>query len=278
MISLVLVGALGRMGRAIEGAANEAEDVRIKARVDRPALHGSGGPEGGSAVYKATGVVTQAQADVRPVEELSALVAPGDVVIEFSSPEGCRHAARVCAERGVGLVSGTTGLGPEEEKALEQAARRVPVLRSSNFSLGVLALRRALAAALEALPKEWDIEIVERHHRLKADSPSGTALTLARQAAESRGLSIGAFRFGRQGSEGPRPVGEIGIHAVRGGSWTGDHEILLAGPGEWLEIRHVAQERSAFAHGVLAAARFLAGAGPGLYTLEDVLSAVRRAV
>jgi 4-hydroxy-tetrahydrodipicolinate reductase len=179
--------------------------------------------------------------------------------------------AGVCAERGASLVSGTTGLSREDEASLSQAAQKVAVLRAANFSLGVAALRRALEAALRALPAGWDIEIVERHHRQKADSPSGTALALADIALAARGLERGALRHGREGRVGVRPAEEIGMHAVRGGSWVGDHAVLLAGAGEWLELRHVAQDRTAFAYGALAAATFVADAAPGLYTLDHVL-------
>jgi 4-hydroxy-tetrahydrodipicolinate reductase len=193
-------------------------------------------------------------------------------VVEFSSPQGCREAARVCAARGAALVTGTTGLTAEGEMALRDAAKTVVVVQASNFSLGVAALRRALSAALSRLPG-WDIEIVERHHRGKADSPSGTALALANDAAAVRGLPAErALRYGRQGRLGPRSADEIGVHAVRGGTWIGDHAVLLAGEGEWLELRHVAQDRLAFAHGALAAARFAARRkAPGLYNIEDVL-------
>jgi 4-hydroxy-tetrahydrodipicolinate reductase len=154
---------------------------------------------------------------------------------------------------------------------MRAAAATVPVVRAANFSLGVAALRRALHAALEALPASFDVEIIERHHRLKRDSPSGTALRLARDVAAQRG-GPEAMRHGREGAVGPRPAGEIGVHAVRGGDLVGDHTVLLAGPGEWLELRHVAQDRRAFAEGALAAARFVARARPGLYTLEEVLA------
>jgi len=132
-----------------------------------------------------------------------------------------------------------------------------------------------LRSALERLPAGWDIEIVERHHRGKVDSPSGTALALAKEAMAMRGLSESSLRQGRSGRLGTRPANEIGVHAVRGGTWAGDHEVLLAGDGEWLELRHVAQDRGAFAHGAIAAARFAASAGPGLYNLEDVLKETR---
>jgi 4-hydroxy-tetrahydrodipicolinate reductase len=159
---------------------------------------------------------------------------------------------------------------------MRDAAARIAIVRSANFSLGIVALRRALAAALAALPEGWDIEIVERHHRGKQDAPSGTALLLGREAAKRRGYAEVALRTGRSGHTGTRPQAEIGIHSLRGGTWTGDHAVVLAGPGEWLELRHVAEDRAAFAHGVLAAARFVAAAPPGLYTLDEVSGAAAR--
>lgn len=254
--ALVLFGAAGRMGTAVERAALAAGDMRIKARIDATS---SGEP---------------ATATAHALDAYDS-VGPGDVVVDFSSPEGAIEACRLCAERGAALVSGTTGLSAAAEAQLDRLALQVPVLRASNFSLGVLALRRALAAALASLPPEWDIEIVERHHRRKVDAPSGTALTLARDVAAVRGLTDVALRHGREGRTGERPRDEIGMHALRGGSFVGDHEVVLAGEGEWLELRHVAQDRSAFAHGVLAAARFVAHAGPGRYHLEDLMTGGR---
>ena len=257
MIPLVLVGAAGRMGGAVEAAVAGASGFVIKARVDRAV----GSPAG------AAGWTADAAGALRA----------GDVAVEFSDPAACAALATLCAERGAGLVSGTTGLDPAQDQAVRAAALRVAVVRAANFSLGVAVLRRALRTALAALPPGWDVEIVERHHRLKADSPSGTALALAADAAACRGGEGGAPRVGRgQGRTGPRAAGEIGVHSVRGGTWVGDHTVLLAGEGEWLELRHVAQDRLAFAHGALAAARFVAGAAPGLYTLEDVLAAGSR--
>jgi 4-hydroxy-tetrahydrodipicolinate reductase len=255
VIALVLAGAAGRMGRAVEQAAAGAGDLAVRLRLDRADAAAAGGA-GWS--------------------DDPGAIRTGDVVVDFSAPGFLRRVAAACAERGAPLVTGTTGLGPEEERSLADAARRVAVLRAANFSLGVLALRRALASALESLPATWDIEIVERHHRQKADSPSGTALLLAREASERRGLPPEALRHGRQGRLGPRPAREIGLHAVRGGTWVGDHTVLLAGEGEWVELRHITQDRGAFAHGALAAARFVASAAPGLYTLEDVSRAKGR--
>ena len=258
MIRVVLVGAAGRMGRAIEAAAAAAGDVDVAARVDvRADLSNQGG------VWSA---------------EVSPVLARGDVVVEFSGPRGARDAAAACVARGAALVSGSTGLDAEDEEALRVASRKVAVFRASNFSVGVAALRIAVRAALAAVPTTWDVEIVERHHRLKKDSPSGTALALADDIREARSLPGSVLRHGRQGVAGPRPAAEVGVHAVRGGSLVGDHLVLLAGEGEWLELRHVAQDRAAFAHGALAAARFVTTAGPGWYTMEDMLRAPGRAV
>jgi 4-hydroxy-tetrahydrodipicolinate reductase len=269
MISLILLGAYGRMGKAVEEAAGTADDYVIKARIGR--RPDSSGPAGPAEVYSERPSEAGAGPDGdRSSRELIRIASSGDVVVDFSSPEGTRAAALACAETGTALVTGTTGLPPDVEACLSAASSRVPVLRAANFSLGVLALRRALAAALAVVPGDWDIEIVERHHRAKADSPSGTALALAREAAGQRGLNESAFRHGREGRVGPRPAAEIGLHAVRGGTWVGDHAVLLAGAGEWLELRHVAQDRAAFARGALAAARFVARARPGLYALDHL--------
>ena len=256
MIELVLLGAAGRMGRAIEDAVQASDGFTIRARIDRAANH-----QGLPGVWS---------------EDLGSQVVKGLVVIDFSVPEAARAAAALCAERGAALVSGTTGLAPGDEAAFQAAAARTAVLRASNFSLGLAILRRSLAAALAAAPAGWDVEIVERHHRRKVDSPSGTALTLADDVARARGLDRRAFRNGREGKVGVRPAAEIGLHAVRGGTWVGDHTVLLAGDGESVELRHVASDRGAFAHGALAAARFVSSATPGLYSLEDCLATAGR--
>lgn len=249
MIPLVLVGAGGRMGHAILDAARVTGGFEPVALVDR---EDPGAPAG-----------------VRWEESVTRAVRPGVVVIEFSAPDIAVETARACEAAGAPLVSGTTGLPAGAEDVFESAARRVAVVRAANFSPGLVALRRALDAVLAALP-DWDVEIVERHHRLKADSPSGTALALARQAATARGWDDRAFRHGRSGRPGPRTFEEIGLHAVRGGTLVGDHAVLFAGGGETVELRHVVQDRSAFAFGALRAAKFVAAAPAGLYTFDAV--------
>jgi 4-hydroxy-tetrahydrodipicolinate reductase len=255
MIPVILVGAAGRMGRAVRESLEGQSDLRLKACVD--------------------GLAGGAPSDATPWgKDVGAFLARGDVVVEFSSVDGARRSAEACADAGAALVSGTTGLAPADESVLAAAARRVAVLRAANFSLGVAALRRALKAALAVLPAAFDVEIVERHHRTKRDAPSGTALALARDAAALRGYTDEDFTYGRHGAVGARPQRQIGLHAVRGGGLVGDHAVVLAGEGEWLELRHVAQDRRAFAQGALWAVRFVAKAPPGLYNLDEVVAAV----
>ncbi|MFN8587084.1 MAG: 4-hydroxy-tetrahydrodipicolinate reductase [Candidatus Eisenbacteria bacterium] len=250
MTDLLLVGAAGRMGRAIAHAATEASGCRVAAGVDP---------------------IAAASGDTRYGQSLAAAYRKGMVVVDFSSPSGAVASAQFCAANGAPLVCGTTGLDADAEAQVRAAAAQVAVFRASNFSIGVAALRKLLATALAAVPASWDVEIVERHHRLKKDAPSGTALTLADDALAARGLTRDALRCGREGLVGERGSAEIGVHSVRGGTFVGDHQIVLAGSGESLEIRHVAEDRAAFAHGAVAAARFVAHAAPGVYGMADLI-------
>jgi len=172
------------------------------------------------------------------------------------------------------------------EKARDALDRLPPPAGGSDWAQAVKAANDVLARSqrprrdviLLSDGQRYGLPRFERHHRRKADSPSGTALALVADVAARRGTEGAVPLFGRgQGRTGPRPAGEIGMHSVRGGTWVGEHTVLLAGEGEWLELRHVAQDRQAFAHGALAAARFVAAAGPGFYGLEDVLAAGNRA-
>jgi 4-hydroxy-tetrahydrodipicolinate reductase len=207
---------------------------------------------------------------VSVVDGLSAIEhARADVVIEFSAPSATLALAPIAARYGTALVSGTTGLGDDARAALALAAERIPVLWEPNMSLGVHVLSDLVAKAAAALG-DWDIEIVETHHRAKIDAPSGTALRLAEVAARAR---AGESRFvhGRQGMPGARPANDIGMHALRGGDVVGDHEVHFLGGGERLELTHRATSRDVFAHGAVRAARYVAGKAPGLYTLADVV-------
>lgn len=237
VLPVAIAGATGRMGSLVARAVEADAGFTLVARPARGAL----------------------DADWNGARALA----------DFTSPDGSARLADLAAARGVGLVVGTTGLDAPAKAALARAAARVPVLIAPNLSPGVAALKRALAAALAALPA-YDVEIVERHHAAKVDSPSGTALALAQVVQEARpGTTL---RAGREGRVGPRPKGEVGIHSLRGGAWIGEHEVVLAGPYESLEFTHVAHDRAAFAQGALAALRFVATARPGTYGLEDAIA------
>lgn len=241
-IRLVLVGASGRMGQAIARIAAES-----------PAL------------FTVTGRVSEGE-DLAAVARAAGA---GAVAIDFSSPEGTRAFAPIAADAKLSLVVGTTGLGDADREALERAARAVPVFVASNMSVGVHVLGALVTQAAKMLGDDFDIEIVEAHHKKKADAPSGTALTLLEMAR--RGLEgEHPVVHGRSGRPGARPAREIGMHAVRGGDVIGDHSVHYLGEGERLELVHRATSRDVFARGALRAARFVAARAPGLYGMADL--------
>ncbi|MBX6314943.1 MAG: 4-hydroxy-tetrahydrodipicolinate reductase [Isosphaeraceae bacterium] len=251
-------GATGRMGARIIQLLQADPALALGAALDRPD-HPRLGEDVGTVLGLGTlGLPLSTRLD-RPV----------DVMIDFSTPAATLAIAKVCAERGIPLVIGTTGLEPEQRREVEQSAARVPLLISSNFSKAVNLLMRLAGEAARALGDAADIEIVERHHHFKKDAPSGTALRIA----EIVGQAIGSNRFvhGRHGLVGERPRGEIGLHALRTGDNPGEHTVIFGLLGECLELSHRALNRDGFALGALDAAKFLAGKPPGLYTMEDLL-------
>ena len=191
-------------------------------------------------------------------------------VVDFSHHTAVPAAISAAASQGLPYVIGTTGITPDEQKVVVDAASRIPVVQSGNYSLGVNLLLALVSRAAAVLGPEYDVEITEMHHRHKKDAPSGTALMLAKAAAAGRGAS-GEFIYGRHGDTGERPVGEIAIHALRGGSVVGDHTVMFAGELERVELTHKAQDRAAFAAGALKALVWAKGKAPGIYTMQDVL-------
>jgi 4-hydroxy-tetrahydrodipicolinate reductase len=258
-IRLGVVGASGRMGCAVVRFARDAGfDV-----VSAVSAKDVGRDVGELAGIGANGV--------RVTEDIGALAASGVAVcIDFSHPTGARAAADAAAAAGFALVSGTTGLDEAAQRALDAASKKVPVLWEPNMSLGVRVLGALLRRAIELLGTGFDIEIVEAHHRLKVDAPSGTALRLAEIAQKARS-DAPALVHGRQGRPGARPTAEIGLHAVRGGDVIGDHMVGLLGAGERLELAHRATNRDLFAHGALRAAAWIAGKPAGRYALDDLV-------
>ena len=197
--------------------------------------------------------------------------APGvEGVIDFSYHTAVPPAIEKAAEQGIAYVIGTTGLTSEEQSRVDAAAKKIPVVQSGNYSLGVNLLLELVKNAAKILDPEYDIEVVEMHHRHKKDAPSGTALMLARAAADGRGKSDD-FLYGRKGDIGERPVGEIAVHALRGGSVIGDHTVMFAGELERVELTHKAQDRAAFAAGALKAMVWAKSQKPGIYTMRAVL-------
>jgi 4-hydroxy-tetrahydrodipicolinate reductase len=197
----------------------------------------------------------------------------GDVLIDFSAPAALQTSLDRAVSAGAPILIGTTGLDELAGRRIAQAAKEVAVLRAANTSLGVALLAELVERAAAVLGKRWDIEILEAHHRNKADAPSGTALTLGEAAAKGRDAPLAA-EAGREGTGLTRKDGAIGFASVRGGSVAGDHDVMFLGPDERLILSHRAENRAIFARGALAAARFLQGKPAGLYSMRDVIEAL----
>jgi 4-hydroxy-tetrahydrodipicolinate reductase len=196
----------------------------------------------------------------------------GDVLVDFSAPAALPASLDRAVSAGIPILVGTTGLDETADARLSEASRQIPVLHAPNTSLGVALLAELVHRAAQVLGPEWDIEISETHHRMKADAPSGTALLLGEAAAEGRATGLDAER-GRDGTGLKRQTGAIGFASLRGGTVAGEHDVLFLGPEERLILSHRAESRMIFARGALAAARFLVGRPPGLYSMRDVISA-----
>ncbi len=194
----------------------------------------------------------------------------GDVLIDFSAPSALQSSLDRAIGAGIPILIGTTGLDDFASRRIASAAEQIAVLKASNTSLGVAVLAAVVEQAAAMLGPEWDIEIAETHHRMKADAPSGTALSLGEAAAAGRGVALDATR-GRQGTGLTRKPGSIGFAALRGGTVAGDHDVMFLGPEERLVLSHRAESRAIFARGALAAARFLVGRPAGSYSMRDVI-------
>ena len=261
---LVVVGAAGRMGRMLIRAIDQAQGCTLAAAVERPGSGAIGTDAGVLAGLPALGVAE--------TEDTAAAFAAADGVLDFTAPEATVAFAELAARAGILHVVGTTGLEPVHIERLAEAARRTPIVRSGNMSLGVNLLAALVRKVAATLGTDWDIEIVEMHHRMKVDAPSGTAVLLGEAAAEGRAVDLAKARVaGRDGITGARAAGTIGFAALRGGTVVGDHTVIFAGSGERLELAHVAEDRSLFAQGAIKAALWGRGRKAGLYSMADVL-------
>ncbi len=255
-------GACGRMGQRLVALTLEDRELALGA-----ALEAAGHPQLGKDAGEVAGV-GRIDAPVRSAVPLEQRL---DVLVDFSMPEGTMTVLPVCVQRRIPLVVATTGHTSEQKREIEAAAHETAVLQSPNMSLVVNVLFKLVKEAGAALRgKGFDVEIIEWHHRFKKDSPSGTALHFARLVQEAMGQT--QVRHGREGLVGERPVGEIGIHAVRAGDNVGEHTIIFSALGEAMELVHKSSSRDSYARGALEAAKFLAGKPAGRYTMNDVLA------
>jgi 4-hydroxy-tetrahydrodipicolinate reductase len=254
-------GAAGRMGQRIVQLAHEDKDLAIAA-----ALEASSHPRLGQDVGEIAGI---GKIGLALRSDLVAEPHP-HVMIDFSLPEGTMTVLPICIERRMPLVVATTGHTPAQRQEIEAAAHQTALLMAPNMSLAVNVLMKLVGQAAAALrDKGFDVEILERHHRFKKDSPSGTALQFAKIVQEGMGQTT--LRHGREGQVGERPPGEIGLHAIRVGDNVGEHTIIFSTLGETLELTHRAHARDCYVRGALQAAKFLANRPAGRYTMNDVL-------
>jgi len=241
MTNIIITGSKGRMGRALAAAAARHPDLTVVGRIDQG-------------------------------DDLGSVIGQGDVVIDFSSHSATAGIAALCGKHRKAMVIGTTGHSDEARSQISNFKSDIPIVLASNYSTGVNTLFWLTRKAAEILGPAFDREVVEMHHRLKRDAPSGTALTLAEILAEVRKQQLEKVaRHGREGIVGERSSEEIGIHSVRGGDVVGDHTVIFAGAGERVELTHKASSRETFANGALRAAQWVVRQPPGLYDMQDVL-------
>lgn len=241
MTRIIITGAKGRMGKALSACAPSHSQLQVVGQIDVG-------------------------------DDLSAVIAGGDVVIDFSAHSATLGVAQLCAQHQKALVIGTTGHNDTEVFEIKKLAEKIPMVWASNYSTGVNTLFWLTRKAAEILGPDFDLEVVEMHHRLKRDAPSGTAKSLAEILAQVRHLQYNeAARHGREGIVGERTPGEIGVHSVRGGDVVGDHTVIFANVGERVELTHKASSRDTFANGALRAAAWVVQQKPGIYDMQDVL-------
>jgi 4-hydroxy-tetrahydrodipicolinate reductase len=259
-----VIGCAGRMGRML---------LREIAGTEGCALAGGTVRPGGAALGQDLGVLgALGRLGLAASVDAEQLLRGSDVAIEFTAPAATAEHATLAARVGTPLVIGTTALDAREAAAVHAAAESVPIVWAANTSLGINILLGLVEQVAQRLEAEWDIEILEMHHRQKVDAPSGTALALGRAAAAARGVALDdVAERGRDGITGPRQSGAIGFAALRGGDNIGEHHVFFAGIGEQLALSHRASNRGIYATGAVRAARWLVGRPPGLYGMRDVL-------
>ncbi len=262
-LRVAVAGASGRMGQALIEAVVASPDLVLTGALD-VAASASLGNDASTFLGKVSGV--------RIVADLRAGLSNADVLIDFTRPEGTLAHLAMCSELGVNAVVGTTGLTPAQKAKVAACAERIAIVMAPNMSVGVNVVMKLLEVAAGRLDESFDIEIVETHHKLKVDAPSGTAVQMGEVVAAARGTTLEAAAVhARHGDAGARRTGTIGFASLRGGDVVGDHSVLFAGAGERIEITHRASSRANYAQGSLRAARFLEGKNFGLFGMAQVL-------
>ena len=255
-LRVVIAGAGGKMGQALIEAVLADKALQLAAALDA---------KGSPAVGRNLG-------GVKVGSDVGKAVAAGDVLIDFTRPDGTIAHLEACARLGKSIVIGTTGIPDPLRKAILQAGRRIPIALSPNFAVGVNAVFKLAEVAAGILGEDYDVEIIEAHHRQKVDAPSGTALKLGEIISSVKKQKLSSIAVhGREGDTGARPAKQIGFHAIRGGDIVGEHTVIFAGTGERVEIGIRSQSRLTYALGALRAARFLRGRRAGVYDMNDVL-------
>jgi len=260
---VAIAGASGRMGRMLAQALVESVDCQLAGALDvADSVHI--GNDATGFLGQASGVVIKA--------DLHAGLQHAQVLIDFTRPEGTMAHVKVCREKGVKMVIGTTGFSEEQKREIQAASQDIAIVMAPNMSVGVNVTLKLLEMAAAALANDYDIEIIEAHHRHKVDAPSGTALKMGEVIAQALGRDLKQCAvFDRQGHTGARPDQAIGFSTIRGGDIVGDHTVLFAGTGERIEITHRSSSRSTYAEGSLRAVRFLAHQQHGMFDMFDVL-------
>ncbi|HCX67593.1 4-hydroxy-tetrahydrodipicolinate reductase [Parvibaculum sp.] len=269
-VKIAITGAGGRMGRTLTRLIAETEGLTLSGGIEA-----EGSPHLGTDLGTLAGLA--APLGVKVTDDALSVIKDADALIDFSVPAATLEFAALAAQARIVHVIGTTGFKDEDLAKIEAAARHATIIKAGNMSLGVNLLAALARQAAKALGPDWDIEILEMHHRHKVDAPSGTALLLGEAAAEGRGIELGTHsERGRDGITGARKEGTIGFASLRGGSVVGEHDVIFAAENERIVLRHVAEDRSIFARGALKAAQWGLGTGgksrgPGLFDMADVL-------
>jgi len=264
MIKVIVCGGCGKMGSKVAQLIYQNKDMRLIGIIESPS-HPDIGKDWGIAVgLGESGIIVK--------DNLEEIIQNSDQIVEFTNPQVSLKHLEIVSKHKKAMIMGTTGFSSEEIKEINKLAQDTPFLLSPNMSLGVNLLFKLAAETAAALGDDYDIEIVEAHHRFKKDAPSGTAKKLAQEIAKAKGVSLDKVAiYGREGITGERKRGEIGIHSIRSGDIAGEHTVMFTALGERLELTHKAHSRDTFAYGTIQAIKFMEGKSAGFYEMKDVL-------